>query len=444
MQSLICLLAVIFLFCFCFLSGENSSGKKGIILDNPGNEQVVSKNKNEEKTEALKVKDNVKKEDNKKNAEIKKSKKVNYPSSFKKGKITLFLNNPTLYNLPSKASRADACGILTKEMKRAEKSIEFALYGIDNQDEIINALKNASLRGVLVKGVSDADEFNVPTYPDTEKLSDYAKITYDNSKFIMHDKFFIIDDKIVMTGSMNISKTGCGGYNSNSVLLIEDENVAKAYKKEFNQMHSGKFKTEKENFSLPLFDIDEGVKLGVYFSPNGGVFEKALLNEIKNAKNKIRVSIFVLTHNQMIDELITAHKRGVEIKVLADALGAGRFREKIIKLRNEGIEVKIENWGGKNHEKTISIDDNVLFMGSANFSYSGFSKNDENVVCIKNKEFARFYNGFFDTLYDSVDNMYLKAFPKAEGLESGNSCYDGIDNDFDGKIDMEDEGCKIK
>ena len=33
-------------------------------------------------------------------------------------------------------------------------------------------------------------------------------------------------------------------------------------------------------------------------------------------------------------------------------------------------------------------------------------------------------------------------YPKAEGFDSPGSCLDGIDNDFDGKIDSFDKGCK--
>ena len=52
------------------------------------------------------------------------------------------------------------------------------------------------------------------------------------------------------------------------------------------------------------------------------------------------------------------------------------------------------------------------------------------------------YRQYYFKLYNSIDEKYLFKYPHAEGFESGNSCYDGIDNDFDGKIDMQDENCK--
>ena len=69
-------------------------------------------------------------------------------------------------------------------------------------------------------------------------------------------------------------------------------------------------------------------------------------------------------------------------------------------------------------------------------------KNDENVLIFKSTDIAGFYRKHFLNLYNSIDNQYLKITPRAESFESGNSCYDGIDNNFDGKIDSDDIGCK--
>ena len=73
---------------------------------------------------------------------------------------------------------------------------------------------------------------------------------------------------------------------------------------------------------------------------------------------------------------------------------------------------------------------------------NGFYKNDENVLAITSPTIAEFYRDYYLYLFNSIDNKYLHYFPRAESFESKNSCYDGIDNNFDGKIDAEDDGCK--
>ena len=45
---------------------------------------------------------------------------------------------------------------------------------------------------------------------------------------------------------------------------------------------------------------------------------------------------------------------------------------------------------------------------------------------------------------NKIPNKYLQKDPAPESYESIGSCFDGVDNDFDGLIDMNDSGCKIK
>ena len=59
----------------------------------------------------------------------------------------------------------------------------------------------------------------------------------DKNKFMMHHKVFIIDKKIVVTGSFN--PTGNGDTNNDeNILIIHDEGVAQKYLKEFERVWS--------------------------------------------------------------------------------------------------------------------------------------------------------------------------------------------------------------
>ncbi len=441
MRAILCIIIILILFYLCFIKNSIEANEffKNMHLaqniTNTGKGELKKANfETGEQSGAKEESHNVLK------SEEKRHKTLNYPPFIKKGDVTLFVNIPSDY--PSYSRLSYPCKLLVNKIDNAKKEIDFALYGFDGQDEIINSLIAANKRGVVLKGVYDTKETGEATYPDTMKLTGYAKLTGDNSKYIMHNKFFVIDDKILFTGSMNISFTGCGGYNSNSVIIVENPKFVLAYKKEFEQMSNGIFKTKKEDFSSPFIELGEGVLISANFSPAGSIYQKAVASAINSAKSEIRASIFVLTDKAIINELIEAKNRGVKVRVLVDATGASGHRGKINALRQAGIKVKIENWGGKNHEKTIAVDDNTLIIGSANFSYSAYYKNDENMILIKDKDLTTFYNGFFDLMYDSVDDIYLEKFPHAEGFESGNSCFDKIDNDFDGDIDFADSRCK--
>ncbi|MBR1372876.1 hypothetical protein IJ556_00300, partial [bacterium] len=105
------------------------------------------------------------------------------------------------------------------------------------------------------------------------------------------------------------------------------------------------------------------------------------------------------------------------------------------------IPVKTENYAGKLHSKSIIIDDKYLVIGSMNFSMSGENKNDENAVIIDNGSLAKHYKTFFNYLWTKIPDIWLTKIARAESFESIGSCYDGIDNDFDGDTDAKDSGC---
>ena len=96
------------------------------------------------------------------------------------------------------------------------------------------------------------------------------------------------------------------------------------------------------------------------------------------------------------------------------------------------------------HSKSIIIDDRYIILGSMNLSKSGNSRNDENVLLIENPQMAKYYKNFFLYLWNKIPEIWLRKNVSSESHDSLGSCYDGIDNDFDGKIDSEDSGCTIK
>jgi len=110
-------------------------------------------------------------------------------------------------------------------------------------------------------------------------------------------------------------------------------------------------------------------------------------------------------------------------------------------LRAGGIEVKVEDWGGKMHAKSAVIDGEYLITGSMNWTSAGENGNDENTIIIRSKRHAAQYAAWFDTLWKRIDERWLTGRPDPESADSGTACTDGSDNDFDHLADAEDPGC---
>ncbi|MBS6603180.1 MAG: DUF1669 domain-containing protein [Brachyspira sp.] len=240
---------------------------------------------------------------------------------------------------------------------------------------------------------------------------------------------------------MNFSETGFSGFNQNSIVIINSKSVAQIYKNEFEQMFSGKFHTLKTKTKNQNIILSDGTKITILFSPQDKGITNTVIHLVNSAKNEIYIPAFLITHKGLTNALLNAHKRGVTVRLIIDATNTNTRNSTLTTLRSNGIPVKVENYAGKMHSKIIIIDKKYVITGSTNFSNSGENKNDENMIIIENQKIAKFYADFFEYLWSKIPDKYLKINPPAESKYSVGSCTDGVDNDFDDKIDTKDEGC---
>jgi len=136
---------------------------------------------------------------------------------------------------------------------------------------------------------------------------------------------------------------------------------------------------------------------------------KEILKQLSLAKKSVKITIYNFTHKKIANRLKTISKKGIKVKIIYDNESIKRKQGKttyyyLAKYKNidvysiRGKYVKKKNYFGKMHQKIALIDDKVLILGSANWSYSGFGKNYEVVIICENPEFAKKYSKFFDNL----------------------------------------------
>ncbi len=382
---------------------------------------------------------------------------VNIPANIKSaplvissGDIKLYYTDFTQKLKPDNLCRSNECKAFTNLVNNANETIDIAIYGYEEVPAVTQALTAAKARGVKIRFIYDEKYNPQKTYYKgndiIKNLADEARSDRTNivtqSDMLMHNKFIIFDKQTVLTGSMNFSKTGLSGYDENDIVIINSKDIARLYTEEFEQMLNGKFHTKKLKHEMSnRFQLGEST-VEVYFSPQDKSTRR-IIELIKNAKHYIFIPTFLITHTQIANELVSANKRGVDVKILMDANNVYTRNTKHAFLRSNGIPLKVENYAGKLHSKTMIIDDEYIIMGSMNFSNSGENKNDENMLVIKNNKLAKNYKQFFQYLWNMVPDKYLKFNPKAESYESIGSCSDGVDNNFNGKIDKEDELCRL-
>lgn len=365
------------------------------------------------------------------------------------GDICLYFSDFINQKRPNSNCDTKMCKTVLSSINNASSTIDIAMFGYENVFKLESAIINAqNKRHVKVRIVYDLNSKNESYYIDTLKLVSKIKYTKpdninESNDKLMHNKFIIIDKKEVITGSTNFTDSCINGFNSNILVKIKNKNVANAYSSEFEQMFNGTFHNKKQLNNFESIKL-KSFNLNIYFSPKYDVIKNKIIPIVENSKKNIYIPIFYLTHKDLINALIEAKKRNVEIFIIMDATSANHRSSKVDILRSNKIKVKVENMAGKMHTKAMVVDEKYVILGSMNFSLAGVSKNDENILIFENKEIAKDVINYFMYNWERIDEKWLYKTPKPESWDSINSCSDGVDNNYDGFVDRADKFCKTR
>lgn len=122
--------------------------------------------------------------------------------------------------------------------------------------------------------------------------------------------------------------------------------------------------------------------MAVMVMPDDG--RAPLVNALRAARQSIRLTVYLLIDNDIVDELIQAHRRGVTVRVLVEPTpygGGAASRDDVAKLRAAGIQVRDGNPTFRyTHQKTLIIDETVALIMTLNLTPSSFTRNREHGV----------------------------------------------------------------
>lgn len=127
--------------------------------------------------------------------------------------------------------------------------------------------------------------------------------------------------------------------------------------------------------------------------------EAALIAVVDDARHQVLVQAFLLTSRKIAASLIAAHRRGVDVRVLADARQhAENAGSMLAALAQAGIPVGLEGRYRHAHNKVMVIDaageSPVLVTGSYNYTWSAQKMNAENLLIMRgNAALAERYAG---------------------------------------------------
>ncbi len=133
------------------------------------------------------------------------------------------------------------------EINRAQDSIDIAMYYFTSRP-LAQALDKALQRGVKVRVCLDEKQ-RTEKYSKAKFLKSRGitvKFKNGNGVGIMHNKFSIIDNQVVITGSYNWTASA-DIRNDENLLIIKSKPLAKKYAAYFSRLWEGKVPDEKDS-----------------------------------------------------------------------------------------------------------------------------------------------------------------------------------------------------
>lgn len=284
-------------------------------------------------------------------------------------------------------------------------------------------------------------------FVDAESKSAGSYYSPDNQ---MHNKFAIIDDRWVFTGTWNFTVTGLYGSDENMQQGILDGNqnhivetnwpqLAGIYETEFNEMWGtsainpdpliSNFSSRKTDNTTHVIDIN-GKKVEIYFSAGDNAVGK-MTDLIRNEANfNTYFSIFAWSDQALVNELknkwegsyndLEGTLTGFDIKGVFDSDFWNQWWSASVDMTGQtASQTSINNpntrWANpapvyqdaevrKLHSKTMIIDadtnsDPTVIVGSTNWSNNGNNVNDENMLIIHDSAITNQFVQEFNARY---------------------------------------------
>jgi phosphatidylserine/phosphatidylglycerophosphate/cardiolipin synthase-like enzyme len=136
-------------------------------------------------------------------------------------------------------------GHIVREIDKAQKELLVAVYAFTSED-LAKAVVQARKRGVSVQIVLDR-EFDAANERSQGKFLEAQKIPLrrisgmkpavpERDAGLMHQKFSVIDRKIVLTGSYNWTRSADSSNDENLLLFRDAAPLAEEYRKIFFQL----------------------------------------------------------------------------------------------------------------------------------------------------------------------------------------------------------------
>ncbi len=136
----------------------------------------------------------------------------------------------------------------------------------------------------------------------------------------------------------------------------------------------------------------------VFFAPEDGIAER-IAGLFQEAKKFAKICVFTITDDRITSEILAAHKRGIQIRILTDNLKSLDLGSDVDRLEAAGIPVVRDHTEAHMHHKFAIFDGSTLANGSYNWTRSAGALNQENLVLTHEPALINQFDGYFERMW---------------------------------------------
>jgi len=264
--------------------------------------------------------------------------------------------------------------VLLDVLQTAQSSIHCAIYDLDLQ----------SLKQLFQTKATQMDVEIVMDDGYVKKFN--TEFTHADKQGEMHDKFCIVDNKLMFTGSANPTNNDAHK-NNNNVLVTNIPSLIENYQDEFQELWNGTFKSGKP-VQTPLIFV-QNTTIQNYFCPEDHCADH-IQAELEKAQHSIYFMAFSFTHENIANVLLLKKQDNLTVEGVMEKRTIDQFSQ-FYRLNQNGISVLKDGNNQTMHHKVFIIDQQTVITGSMNPTGNGDKYNDENVLVIHDPVIAEMF-----------------------------------------------------
>ncbi|HLD12813.1 MAG TPA: phospholipase D-like domain-containing protein [Candidatus Nanoarchaeia archaeon] len=236
-----------------------------------------------------------------------------------------------------------------------------------------------SVSPLFLDGLQGKDVRLVVDRSQQKRVANFSSVKIRWKDGLMHNKFCVIDDKLVLTGSFNVV---AGRSSFDHVVVSTLPSLVGNYQQEFDELFDGVF---SGGSASPLMITSSSRTVESYFCPDDGC-EDRVLALLSSARSSVHFLLFSFTSDKIGDVVLQKFHDGLDVSGVVAAEQISSFSE-VPRLQAVGVPIVVADV--LVHHKVFIVDNVSLVLGSYNPTRNGDKVNDENLLIVHDARIAQ-------------------------------------------------------